>query len=83
MSKCAALKCSLVQVLATSAVWEVFSNAEAVAFVAVYGAAAFSKMSAADALSWETQQRLKARNPQVFCLPFPDATPLPVLLPRV
>ena len=55
------------QILGSSALWEVFSNAEAVAFVAVYGAAAFSEMSAADALSWESQQRLKACNSQACC----------------
>ena len=56
-----------VQVLATDAVWKVFGNSEAVAFVASYCAGAYSNMSAADALSWEVQQRLKSRTAQVPC----------------
>lgn len=57
--------CVGVQVLATDAVWEVLSNAEAVAFVSTYCAAAHAELSAADALSWEAQQRLKALHTQV------------------
>lgn len=67
LAECATLKCVRVrvQVLATAALWEVLSNAEVVAFVGTYCAAGHAELSAADALSWEAQQRLKARDAQV------------------
>lgn len=51
--------------LATDGLWEVMSNAEVVAFVADYRLASHEAMSAADALSWEAQQRWKAGGEQV------------------
>ena len=48
------------QVLGTDGVWDVMTNAEVVAFVEDYRSAPHAAMSAADALSWEAQQRWKA-----------------------
>ena len=45
--------------LATDGVWEVMSNAEVVAFVEDYRLSSHAAMSAADALSWEAQQRCR------------------------
>ena len=54
--------------LASEALWEAFSAAEAVAFVAQYRGATHAGLSAADVLSWEAQQRLKARHVEVHIL---------------
>ncbi len=51
--------------LATDGLWEVMSNADVVSFVEAYRLASHEAMSAADALSWETQQRWKAGGEQV------------------
>ncbi len=51
--------------LATDGLWEVMSNAEVVSFVDSYRLASYEAMSAADALSWEAQQRWKAGGEQV------------------
>jgi serine/threonine protein phosphatase PrpC len=62
-----------IQVLGTDGVWDVMTNAEVVAFVEDYRSAPHAAMSAADALSWEAQQRWKAVGEQVLLAPAPTA----------